>query len=190
MCLLGTGSSAGFTCEPTELASLTLLWTKPLVLAPRRPERGFLPTDDDEDETSFSLTPSLSLVLGAGRSLEGILSDASVPRPPSFSSEEEVILKVSSLRPSLPLRRLVVTVTEEGALVLAAGLVILKDVEGVATEEGGLMSDMIVLFLEISNATRAEGLDTPPGRRMVVVVDGFWSSLENTDDRDAWLFSL
>ena len=190
VCLLATGFSGDFTCEAMELVGLMLLWTRSFALTPSRPERGFLPSnvdDDDvagdEDETSFSLIPSLSLVLGAGRSLDGILSDASVPLPPSCTKEDELIRELSSLRPSLPERRLVVMVVEEGVLVLVAGFVILKD--EVAEVEGELMSDIIVLSIDVSKATRVEGLETPPGRRIFVVVEGFWSSREKTDDIDA-----
>lgn len=75
---------------------------------------------------------------------------------------------------------------EEGLLACkAVGLVILKEDE--AEAEGDLTSDR-VLCLEVSRVTRVDGFETLPGRRTLVVVDGFWSSREKTEETDT--FSL
>ena len=158
-----------------------------LTRAPSRLESGLAATspverkDDDDDElTSFSLTPSLSLVLVGAPSLVASLSEAMVPR----RTVDELIRELTSLPPNLPERRLKEE-EEEGALALAMGLVILR--EG----DGGERTPATVRSFEVSTATRVDLLEAPPGSRIsAVVVDGFWSSRENTDEMEAWLFSL
>lgn len=158
-----------------------------LTRAPSRLESGLAATspverkDEDDELTSFSLTPSLSLVLVGAPSLVASLSEAMVPR----RTVDELIRELTSLPPNLPERRLKDEEEEEGALALAMGLVILR--EG----DGGERTPATVLSFEVSTATRVDLLEAPPGSRIsAVVVEGFWSSRENTDEMEAWLFSL
>lgn len=138
------------------------------------------PNDGDDDETSLSLTPSLSLLLPGGLNLDESRSDT---REPPSCEEDELIRGLSSLVPSLPERRLA---GDEEVRVCVTGLVILNEDD--ANVEGEVTSDT-VLPLDVFIVTRVDDLETPPGSLMVVVVvvDGFWSNRENTEDT---VFSL
>ena len=139
------------------------------------------PADEDDEDTSFSRTPSLSLVLV---NLDEGRSDSRVLLLPSCTVEDELIREELSLTLSLPERRPEEEEEEEeeegGFLVCGMGLVILKDDE--AEVDGEMTSDTIVLSLEVPRLTRVDGFAVPTGSRMFVVVDGFWSSRENTED--------
>ena len=105
--------------------------TRSLALTPRRPDSLEPPVDppppanDVDDDTSFSLTPSLSLLRAVAPNLEVSRSETRVLPPICRDDEDDVILEPSSfLMPSLPERRLAeVEVVRIGA----TGLVILKE---------------------------------------------------------------
>lgn len=100
--------------------------------------------------------------------------------------DDELIRELLSLMCSLPERRPEEDEDEEGFLACeTVGLEILKEDEPELEED--FISD-IVLCLDVSTVTRVDGFEILPGSRILVVVDGFWSSREKTEDTDT--FSL
>lgn len=172
--------------------------TRSLALAPRRPDSLALtavlpPPNDVEDDTSFSLTPSLSLLRAGAPNFDASRSETRVPPlicRDDEGEDDEILEPSSFFPPSLPTKAEVVLRLKLLGTDLA---VILKEpaVEEEEDERKGEVTSETVLGFDVSTVTLVAGLETPPGSLMFVVVVvavelGFWwSRRENTELEEA-----